>query len=302
MESAIFPSANMYITSSSDHLVSNANLHGAVLVRIPGGASVETFSRMAASMGNVRHDLSCSAGPRTEVYPGIHTANDAPASVRIPVHNEMAQCPDPPAYVLFYCETPSQGGGGTPILSSKLLTNELRLHFPDVLARLREKGVRYKRTYPERLDSASPLGKSWKNAFKTESRDVVERMCASEGTTCVWKEDGSLQTIGPIVFPFLEDDTSFLAAETSLGGLPGKEFVSHDGTDLDPETKDAFLHLGEYACTSSKRTTWNAGDVLVLDNRTTMHGRDPFQPPRRMFVALVGAIHPNPSCTFTIPA
>jgi alpha-ketoglutarate-dependent taurine dioxygenase len=34
------------------------------------------------------------------------------------------------------------------------------------------------------------------------------------------------------------------------------------------------------------RFEWKAGDLLMLDNMLTSHGRDPFDPPRRIVVGM----------------
>lgn len=274
--------------SDAIDLAGAVRTHGAVLLR-GWEMDVPAFARLAGTLGEVRTDLACSAGPRTEVHPGVFTANDAPPEAHIPVHHEMAQCPSPPAYVLFFCETPP-AGGAAPILPSSVLLAELADRFPDVHARLRTDGARYRRTYPARTDGASPLGKAWCDAFGAPTRAAVERACAATGTACAWDaEDGSLRTLGPVVYP-VTGDALFLAAETSLGGAPGKELVAADGKEEDAALAHALRHLGAFAQRACERVPWRAGDVLVLDNRTTMHGRDPFVPPRRILVALVGTL------------
>ena len=42
----------------------------------------------------------------------------------------MAQCPTPPKYVMFYCETPSASGGETPIILSNEVAEYMKLKHP----------------------------------------------------------------------------------------------------------------------------------------------------------------------------
>ena len=280
--------------------------HGAVLLRDPARRVAE-FARLAQRLGAVRGDISCSAGPRTEVCPGVFTANEAPPHKAIPVHHEMAQCETPPEFVLFHCEVPPTEGGCTPHIRSSKVVAELVRRFPEVAQRLRSEGVRYRRVSPARTTDASPVGKSWRQRYQADSREEVARACAREGTTCEWMPDDSLRTVGPVVFPLVQGDTSptlFIAAESSFvteaDAHATKEVVHADGTALHPEVRRAFLHVAEYASRESHRFEWAAGDVLILDNRTVMHARDPFTPPRRILVSLVGSI-PNPSFPSAFP-
>ena len=70
----------------------------------------------------------------------------------------MAQTPNPPAYVLFYCERPAASGGATPILLSDEVAAYVQEAFPGFAASLRAEGVRYHRTLPEDTDASSALG------------------------------------------------------------------------------------------------------------------------------------------------
>jgi hypothetical protein len=39
------------------------------------------------------------------------------------------------------------------------------------------------------------------------------------------------------------------------------------------------------------REPWQAGDLLLVDNIRTAHGRDPFQGPREVMVAMTDPVH-----------
>jgi alpha-ketoglutarate-dependent taurine dioxygenase len=44
--------------------------------------------------------------------------NNSPPDQPIPFHHELAQTPNPPRYIFFYCDVPSETGGQTPIIDS----------------------------------------------------------------------------------------------------------------------------------------------------------------------------------------
>ena len=265
--------------------------HGAVMLR---GWEEGPFSKVAHWLGDPMQASSCSAGPRIEVGPGVFTANEAPPCERIPFHHEMAQCPLPPKYVLFYCDTPPAQGGATPIIRSCKVADHLTRFHPDVARRVREQKIRYVRKFPPDTDMTSPLGKSWRSTFGVESRKEAEEQMLDKKMEWEWMQDDWLKTIGPPVPMFAVaggEEVLFTAAETAFldvkSGRPEKSFIYGDGTPLDAQTKDAFLELGEFAFRNSTRIPWERGDVLVIDNARVMHARDSFLPPRRILVTLV---------------
>lgn len=50
----------------------------------------------------------------------LFTANEAPPDTLIPFHHELAQVAEPPAYIFFYCDLPSETGGETALIDSTL--------------------------------------------------------------------------------------------------------------------------------------------------------------------------------------
>ena len=65
-----------------------------------------------------------------------------------------------------------------------------------------------------------------------------------------------------------------------------KSVVLGDGHDTvcDPQ---GILDTIEIMDSNSVAIPWEAGDMLLLDNRTTMHSRRPFTGPRRILASLV---------------
>ena len=50
----------------------------------------------------------------------VYTANEAPPDQLIPFHHELAQVANPPHYIFFYCDLPSETGGETALIDSTL--------------------------------------------------------------------------------------------------------------------------------------------------------------------------------------
>ena len=51
------------------------------------------------------------AAVRTQLTERVFTANESPSSEPIPFHHELAQTPNPPTHLMFYCEIPPNTGG-----------------------------------------------------------------------------------------------------------------------------------------------------------------------------------------------
>lgn len=71
-------------------LLSLVSEYDAVLLRgFADAASADDFSQFAASLKLGDFEMGCSAAPRTNVAPGVFTANEAPPTEPIPFHHEM---------------------------------------------------------------------------------------------------------------------------------------------------------------------------------------------------------------------
>lgn len=282
--------------------------YGALLLRDWGPCGPQEFSDVNQALHeNVSFDMSCSAGPRTQLAPGVFTANEAPPSDTIPFHHEMAQCSVPPAHVCFFCEVPAQDGGETPIIMSRLVTEFLRSEHPQLAEKFTRLGVRYIRVSPEHTDPSSALGKSWKIPFG-ETRSAAEEIMASEGFEWTWLPGGSLRTVSKVMSALAVDSRSghevfFTAAETTLkqqplaktpddevSEQPCKGIIFGDGSELDESEMEALKQVGDFMDSHKVAFAWQAGDALILNNSTVMHAREDFVPPRRILVALNGQL------------
>lgn len=276
----------------SASLIGKVREHGAVLIRDGGVGGVDDFSRLARELGDTSVDMSCSAGPRVDLGNDVFTSNEAPPEESIPVHHEMAQCKEFPSYVLFFCETPAEKGGSTPVVRSSEVCDEFRERYPSLYSRLKEEGARYLREYPP-FTTSTPLGKSWRDAFSATTREEAERKLEEEEVEWEWTEDDTLRVMGPVIriFRFYGGkETMFMAAETSFvrEDVRGKKMLVHaDKSWMGEEEKRALLDIGKFAFRASSRVPWEKNDVLILDNRAVMHSRDSFEGKRRVLVTLV---------------
>ena len=59
----------------------------------------------------------------------------------------------------------------------------------------------------------------------------------------------------------------------------------------DPIGPDIVHVINETYEAHSVREPWQAGDLLVVDNIRTAHGREPFEGPREIVVAMADSVH-----------
>ena len=97
--------------------------------------------------------------------PQVLTTNESPPSEPIPFHHELAQTPNPPSHICFYCSVNDAAGGSTPLIRSDMVYEYLNNKYPEFTEKIEKLGVRYKKVAPEEDDPSSALGRSWKSMF-----------------------------------------------------------------------------------------------------------------------------------------
>jgi alpha-ketoglutarate-dependent taurine dioxygenase len=268
---------------------------GGVLFRGFRVATPLDFRRFAASFGQPLASYEFASTPRSKVFAGVYSSTEYPAHQHIPLHNEQSYTRAWPSRIWFHCMKPSETGGETPIADSRLVHERLPASLRDTFA---ERELLYVRNYSDALDLP------WQRVFGTEERSEVERYCAMQGIEWEWKRDGGLRTRqrcqAVLQHPesgewlwfnqahlfhlsALEPSTrTSLLAAVGEADLPRNAYFG-DGTPIADELLDtvrAAYRETEVAF------AWEAGDVLMLDNRLVAHGRRPFTGERKVIVAM----------------
>jgi alpha-ketoglutarate-dependent taurine dioxygenase len=267
--------------------------HGAILFR---DCQVDTVGKFEHFAQAVCSELFGEYGdlPREGVGGNIYGSTPYPADQTILFHNESSHTHRWPMKIWFHCVTAAQHGGETPIVDCRkvyqLLDPELRQLFAD-------KKLRYVRNYTDGLDV------SWQEFFRTSDKSQVEAFCSNAGIEFEWKDNG-LRTYkvcqavathpqtGELVFfnqlqlhhiSCLE--ASVRESVTALfdeADLPRNVYYG-DGTPISDGVVAEVLRVYRKAACSFP---WREGDVLLLDNMLTAHGRNPYQGARKIVVAL----------------
>ena len=284
--SATEASSLQWISDNREELHQLLIKHGAVLFRGFPVDSSDAFERMLDHTNYENMPYIGGAAPRTQVTASrIVTANESPATEKIPFHHEMAQVPTPPGYIFFYCDIPSPVGGATSILHSAEICDTFFELNPEFAAKVEEQGVRYIRVMPEITDAASAIGRSWKDTFQVETREQAEEAGA------VRKSHSPFTAVLPAVRLDKETDrkvffNSLAAVYTGWNDSRNKgetAVLTANGEYLDADVMARLVEAMDEKCVNFK---WEKGDVLWINNHTVLHARQPFEGDRRILASI----------------
>jgi hypothetical protein len=179
--------------------------------------------------------------------PQILTTNESPPSQPIPFHHELAQTPDYPDHICFYCSINAAEGGSTPLIRSDYVYNWLNEKYPDFIKKIEELGVKYVRTVPEIDDPSSAQGRSWKSMFHVNTREEAEVEMKKQDFTWQWNDSNGQCTVSSTTLPAVRVSSNgnkaffnqIIAAYTGWVDSRneyGKAVVFGDGSSLPKET------------------------------------------------------------------
>ncbi|KPA90328.1 putative taurine catabolism dioxygenase [Pseudomonas asplenii] len=268
---------------------------GAILFRGFSVSTLDEFSAALQMFGSESLEYEERSTPRTEVGTHLYTATEYPAREPIFLHNENAYASSWPRLLGFYCEQPASSGGSMILADTRQVYAEIPASLCEACER---QGLKYRRRFIE------GVGYSWRQAFavpdeeeltlllsargyqwfKLEDQLVVERAARwsfqhPHTHQSVWFNHGVFfnalslpestrqafnQLFGPDVYPF----------QTLYG----------DGSAIEPQTYQVLREAYERAL---YRLALQRGDVLIIDNMLTAHGRDAYTGLRKHYVKML---------------
>ena len=274
--------------------------HGGLLFRDFDINTIEKFNQFIQSTSD--HELLSyqdGSSPRTLLGNNIYTSTDYPSSQSILLHSELSYANNYPRKIYFHCLKPAETGGETPIADIRKVYQRLS---QKTLKSFAQKQVMYVRNF------GNGLGISWQKAFQTGDKAIVEKYCQDNNIVFKWDNNNKLQTkqIRPAIVehPVTKELVWFNHAvffhistlDPKIRQSLGKEFEDSEfpyntyygnGSEIDPgvlqEIRTAYQ---QEAVTFS----WQAGDILMLDNMLTAHGRNPYTGSRRVVVGMAEAM------------
>lgn len=272
---------------------------GALLVRGLNIMSSKQFGQILTTLfGQELADYAYRSTPRTGLKGNVYTATEYHPAQTIAQHNECAYANKWAMKLGFLCLLPASSGGATPIADSRLIYQDL----PDALvAKFTEKKVMYVRNY---ANVAGQMDLCWQEVFQTEDPDEVAEYCAQNRIECQFKPDGALRTsqvlpavarhpqsgervwfnqahlFHPSALP--PEQRQSLLQSYSTEQLP-RNALFGDGSVIDEADLETIRQVIDRHTLSF---SWQAKDLLLLDNMKFTHGRLPYEGQRKVLVGM----------------
>ncbi|MCO5592327.1 hypothetical protein L7F22_046328 [Adiantum nelumboides] len=268
--------------------------HGAILLRGFPLCTASDFNLVVEAFDRPELPYVGGAAPRTNVVGRVFTSNESPPDQKIPFHHEMAQVPEYPSRVFFFCEVEPAEGGETPIVLSHLIYERMQSVYPEFVDKLEKDGLLYVRILGEGDDANSAIGRGWQSTFQTKDKEEAEKRASKLGMRLEWLADGNAKTIsGPLPGIMLDKRrgrkvwfNSMVAAYTGWQDARNDRKKAITFGDGSPLPEEAVLGCLAILQEESVAIPWKCGDVLILDNIAVQHARRPFKAPRRVLASL----------------
>ena len=269
--------------------------HGGILFRGFGITEIPQFERFIAASCGETLEYKERSSPRSEQGKNVYTSTDYPPKYPIFQHNENSYAKTFPMRILFYCHIAADEGGETPIANSRRVYQRVD---PAIRDRFVEKKLMYVRNF------SAGIGLPWQSVFQTSSRSEVEEYCLKAGYDIEWMEGDRLRTrrIGQVVakHPQTGEMTWFnhatffhvstlvpvirdaLLMQFKEEELPNNTYYA-DGSAIEAEVLETLRDIYEQETVCFP---YEQGDIMLLDNMLSSHGRSPFKGERKIIAGM----------------
>jgi alpha-ketoglutarate-dependent taurine dioxygenase len=268
--------------------------HGVLLFRgydVDGVSKFERFVRLFS--GKEFFNYAGGVSPRVPLSDGVYTSTEYPAQFMLSLHNELSYADAFPNHLYFCCLTAPESGGETTIGDSRRILQKID---SEIVEMFRRKKICYIRN----LQAEKGSGYSWQEAFETDCRLAVENHCKRIGAELEWKPCGGLRLKqtrpATLTHPVTGEEVWFNQADGFHPSNLGEEIYqtfSEDELRLNccfgdgsPIDLDVLRHVRAILESEMIPHKWQEGDILVLDNILSAHGRMPFSGKRKISLAM----------------
>jgi len=197
--------------------------------------------------------------------------------VSISLHSELGYINNPPRYIAFGCLNPAPKGGAMIFGDSRKIVEAIPV---DLQAKFNERGAY----------CAGHYGSShWKASLGASDKLSAEKTMVTLGWNWNWKEDGSLtwwSNLPAMVTHPVTGERVFLSSTSFLQAFKNQQGQPKRYGDRTEMTDKEFRILRQAHADQEIAVMLQPGDIVILDNWLTKHGRRSFEGPRKHFVFL----------------
>jgi alpha-ketoglutarate-dependent taurine dioxygenase len=289
------PAARDWLTGHRAALRAALHRFGSLLIRGLPVTGTEDFAAVRDELLDQRVPYREKSTPRSDFGEGVYSSTDMPAMHPIRLHNENSYVLNFPGVLLFGCVIAPDEGGATTVGDSRAVLSTMD---PGVRQRFRDRGWALLRNYHPNMSLP------WSTAFGTDDRAEVERYFSDALISWRWRTDGGLLTSqrrsAVVTHPDTGEESWFnhvafwnrytLEPEMRevLLGSYGDDGLPYDTAygDGEPVPQDEIDHLNEVYDRVQRRDSYRPGDLLMVDNMLSCHGREPYRGDRKILVAM----------------
>jgi alpha-ketoglutarate-dependent taurine dioxygenase len=273
--------------------------HGSLLVRGLGLRDAAEIEAAFRQLGSLMSEAEAFASRRTYAQ-GVYSSSKWPPNQPMCMHHELSYRLEFPGLMLFACLVAPTDRGATPVADSPAVLHALP---KELVERFERVGWVLIRNYN------NEIGASFAEAFGTDDRGAIESYCRANAIKFEWQPDGALRTwqrrSAVVQHPrtgqrcwfnqiaFLNEwtmDPEVREYLVDMYGEDGLPFNTRFG-DGDAIPADVVQAINEAYEANTAREQWQAGDLMLVDNVRTAHGKEPFEGSREVVVAMADAVH-----------
>src|SRR2546425_5044686 len=282
-----------------DALRAAVDEHGSLLVRGFGLRDVAETEAVFRRLGSLMIEKEAFAA-RRRYSEGVYSSSKWPPNQPMCMHHELSYRLEFPSVMLFACLIAPAEGGATPVADSAAVLQALP---SELIERFERVGWLLIRNYNDEI------GSSIEEAFGTADHGAVESYCRANAIQFEWQPDGGLRTwqrrSAVVHHPrtgqrcwfnqiaFLNEwtiDPEVREYLVDIYGADALPFNTRFGNG-DAIGADVVQLINEVYEANTAREQWQGGDLILVDNVRTAHGREPFEGPREVLVAMADAVH-----------
>ena len=270
--------------------------NGTILFRGFGVYGLDDFTEFVNVSLKETARYTEGATPRTSLGAGVYTATEFPRTQEIALHNELSYVSSPPKKLVFCCLTSPQEGGQTQIADIRKVAKRID---PAILEEFSARGG-----WMLRRNYGVGFGPTIEKAFETDDLAKIEQYCQEANIDFIKISEKCIRTeqIRPAMHfhpvtgvPVWFNHVAFWHHSSLCPKIRAsmkqvlkiEEFpFSTCFADGSPIPDSTIQNIRQAYIDEQVMFDWQVGDVMLIDNWSVAHGRQPYSGARKVVVAM----------------